>query len=89
MFFLMFHFSSWFYGVFYRFHALKIPNSLFHHRIMDVDRTKDNLRLLFEEDFFLSQIEHVLFIMVATFNWNMDRYFIILDGSYHLGLAPS
>jgi hypothetical protein len=53
MFFLMFLFSSWVDGVFYRFHVLKIPTSLFHHRIMDVDgQPEDILRLLFEEDFF-------------------------------------
>jgi hypothetical protein len=37
MFLLMFLFRSWVHGVFYRFHALKIPTSSFHHRIMDVD----------------------------------------------------
>jgi hypothetical protein len=37
MLFLMFLFISWVHGVFYRFHALKIPTSSFHHRIMDVD----------------------------------------------------
>jgi hypothetical protein len=37
MFFLVFLFSSWVHGVFYRFHALKILTSSFHHRIMDVD----------------------------------------------------
>jgi hypothetical protein len=39
------------------------------------------LRLIFEEDFFYSQIEHVLLNMAATFNGNMDRYFIIFTDS--------
>jgi hypothetical protein len=53
---------------------------------MDVDGQPGiTLRLLFEEDFFLSHTKHVLLFMVAT----MDRYFIIFNGSYNLGLAPS
>jgi hypothetical protein len=32
-------------------------------------------------------LRHVMLIMAATFNENMDRYFyIILNGSYHLGI---
>jgi hypothetical protein len=37
MFFLIFLFNYWVHGVFYRFHALKIPNSSFYDKIMDVD----------------------------------------------------
>jgi hypothetical protein len=50
MFFLMFLFRSWVHGVFYRFHALNIPTSFFHHG--SGWTTKDTLRLLFEEGFF-------------------------------------
>jgi hypothetical protein len=44
MFFLMFLFRSWVHGVFYRFHALNIPNSFFHHG--SGWKNKDTLRIL-------------------------------------------
>jgi hypothetical protein len=86
MFFLMFLFSSWVHGVFYRFHALKIPTSSFHHRIMDVDGQSGILLGFFSKKASSKvKLNTYLFFMVAT----MDIYFIIFNGSYNLGLAPS
>jgi hypothetical protein len=38
-------------------------------------------RLLFKEDFFKSQVEHVLLIMVVTSNEEHGKYFIVFTNS--------
>jgi hypothetical protein len=67
MFFLIFNVGV--HGIFYRLYALsfKVPTS-FHHRSINVDIQSFLKR---------NSSNHMLFIMDATFNGNMDRYFII------------